>query len=132
MSIEVAAVVVVVVAAVIGASIGAISLLRSDRRKSREENRRRGIEVFREARTSWDQAQFDEITKPVRRAKLQETRAGLVTIQLLIGSDLETREFGQLLALLADDPLGGGGVNLATAKVIWPTVEKQIHAALAA
>lgn len=131
MNIEVAAIVVVVVAAVIGASIGAVSLLRSDRRKGKEESRRKGIEIFREARTSWDQAQL-EITESVRRAKLQETRASLVAVQQLVGSNIETRELGQLLALLEDDPLAHGGVNLAAAKVVWPTVEKQIHAALAA
>ncbi|TMK56679.1 MAG: hypothetical protein E6G51_09020 [Actinobacteria bacterium] len=132
MSLEVAAIAVAIVAALIGGSIGAISLLRSDRRKGREESRRKGIEVFREARTSWDQAQFVEITESVRRAKLQETRASLVAVQQLVGSKTETKEFGQLLALLEEDPLADGGVNLATAKAIWPTVEKQIHTALAA
>jgi hypothetical protein len=127
MSLEAAAVAAVVVAAL----IGAISLLRSDRHKGKEESRRKGIEIFREARTSWDQAHL-EITESVRRAKLQETRASLVAVQQLVGSDIETREFGQLLALLEEDLLPHGGVNLATAKVIWPTVEKQIHAALAA
>jgi hypothetical protein len=124
----VAGLVVVIVAAL----IAAISLWRSDRRKSKEESRRKGIEVFREARTAWDQAQFVEVTESVRRAKLQETRAGLVTIQLLVGSSIKTQEFGDLLALLDDDPLAAGGVNLATAKVLWPTVEGQIHAILSA
>lgn len=124
----IAAVAVVIVAAL----IGAISLWRSDRRKSKEENRRKGIEIFREARTSWDQAQFVEVTESVRRAKLQEARADLVSIQLLVGSDMKTKEFADLLALLEGDPLAAGGVNLATAKVLWPIVEGQIHAALAA
>ena len=114
------------------ALITAISLWRSDRRKSKEENRRKGIEIFREARTSWDQAQFVEVTESVRRANLQKARADLVTLQLLVGSDLKTKEFEDLLALLEDDPLAEGGVNLATAKVLWPTVEAQIRAALAA
>jgi hypothetical protein len=115
-----------------GALIGVISLWRSDRRKSKEENRRKGIEVFRETRISWDQAQFEEITDSVRRAKLHEVRAGLVTVQLLIGSKIKTKEFGDLLALLEHDPLEASGVNLATARVLWPTVEEQIRAALAA
>jgi hypothetical protein len=132
MSLEVAAVAAVVVAALVGGLIGAISLLRSDHRKGKEESRRKGIEIFREARTSWDQAQFVEVTESVRRAKLQETRAGLVTIQLLVGSTIKTQEFDDLLALLDDDPLAAGGVNLATAKVLWPTVEGQIHAILSA
>lgn len=123
----VAAVVVVIVAAL----IGAISLWRSDRRKSKEENRRKGIEIFREARTSWDQAQFVEVTDSVRRAKLQEVRVSLVSVQLLIGSAIKTKEFVDLVALLEGDPFADGGVNLATAKVLWPTVEGQIHAALA-
>lgn len=124
----VAAVAVVIVAAL----IGAISLLRSDRRKSREESRRKGIEIFREARTSWDQAQFVEITDSVRRARLQEVRASLVSVQLLVGSSMKTRKFEDLLALLEHDPLANGGVNLATAKVLWPAVEGEIRAALAA
>ena len=129
MSLGAVAAVVVVIAA---ALIGAISLWRSDRRKSKEENRRKGIEIFREARTSWDQAQFLEVTESVRRAKLQEARAGLVSIQLLVGSEMKTKEITDLLVLLEGDPLAEGGVNLATAKVLWPTVERQIHAALAA
>ncbi|HVO55635.1 MAG TPA: hypothetical protein VMT37_14580 [Solirubrobacterales bacterium] len=127
MSLGAVAAVAVVIAA---ALIGAISLWRSDRRKSKEENRRNGIEIFREARTSWDQAQFVEVTESVRRAKLQEARAGLVSIRLLVG--LNTKEIADLLALLEGNPLAEGGVNLATAKVLWPTVEGQIHAALAA
>lgn len=126
MSLSAVAAVVVVIAA---ALIGAISLWRSDRRKSKEENRRKGIGIFHEARTSWDQAQVVEVTESVRRAKLQEARAGLVSIRLLIG--LDTKEIADLLALLEGDPLAEGGVNLATAEVLWPTVEGQIHTALA-
>jgi hypothetical protein len=126
------AAVVGVAAVVVVALIGAISLLRSDRRKGKEESRRKGIEIFREARTSWDQAQLVEITESVRRAKLQEVRASLVSVQLLVGSSMKTKEFEDLLALLEQDPLADGGVNLATAKVLWPTAERQIRAALAA
>lgn len=129
MSLGAVAAAVVVIAA---ALIGAISLWRSDRRKSKEENRRKGIEIFREARTSWDQAQFVEVTESVRRAKLQEARADLVSTQLLVGSEMKTKEFADLLALLDGDPLAAGGVNLATAKALWPAVERQIHLALAA
>lgn len=126
------AAVVGVAAVVVVALIGAISLLRSDSRKGKEESRRKGIEIFREARTSWDQAQLVEITESVRRAKLQEVRASLVSVQLLVGSSMKTKEFEDLLALLEQDPLADGGVNLATAKVLWPTVERQIRTALAA
>jgi len=112
------------------ALIGAISLWRSDRRKSKEENRRKGIEIYRETRTSWDQALIMEVTEAVRREKLQEVRSGLVTIKLFVGADVQTKEFDDLLALLEGDPLAAGGVNLATARVIWPTVEAQIHSAL--
>lgn len=123
--------VVAVVVVIVAALIGAISLWRSDRHKSKEENRRKGIEIFREARTSWDQAQFVEVTESVRRAKLQEVRAGLVSVQLLVGLEIKTKEFADLVALLDGDPLAEGGVNLATAKVLWPTAEGQIRAALA-
>jgi hypothetical protein len=63
---------------------------------------------------------------------LQEVRASLVSVQLLVGSSMKTKEFEDLLALLEQDPLADGGVNLAMAKVLWPTVEREIRAALAA
>jgi flagellar biosynthesis regulator FlaF len=75
------------------ALIGAVSLLRSDRGKRKEARRVKGIETFRETRASWDQAQIVEVAESVRRQKLQEVRAGLVSIQLLVGSDLKTPEF---------------------------------------
>lgn len=50
----------------------------------------------------------------------------------MVGSNIKTKEFADLVALLEGNPLAEGGVNLATAKVLWPTVEGQIHPALAA
>jgi hypothetical protein len=112
---------------IVGGLITALSLWGSDKRKSKEEARLRGIETFRDARIAWDQAQLVEVAESVRLQKLRETRANLVSLQQLIGSDLHTKEMDQLLTLVDGNPLGNGGINFAAAEVIWPTVEAQIH-----
>lgn len=121
-----------VAALIVVALIAAVSLKLSDGRKHKEENRKKGIEAYRSARTSWDQAQVEEITLPVRREKLTEVRRGLIEIKLLVGSDVETREFSDLVNLLDGDLLGPGSeARFQQAQALWPQVEAQIQDTLA-
>jgi signal transduction histidine kinase len=125
------AAIVAAAVAIAVALIGAVSLWLSDRRKRIEENRQRAIEAYRGVRTAWDQAQIADVTLGVRREKLQEARRGLVEIELLIGRKVQTKEMGQLLALLDQDLLSPAhAVEFALTKTIWPEVEKQLYAVL--
>lgn len=125
----------VVAAAVVigGALIALIASRLSDHYKTKDDNRKRGINAYSETRTAWDQAQIDEIVWAVRREKLQEVRRGLVEIKLLVGRDIQTPEFEELIALL-DGRLTEAGADglLAKAQTLWPKVEKQIHTTLIA
>lgn len=124
----------VAVAAVIGAAlISLIATRLSDRHKSKDDNRKRGIEAYGKTRTAWDQAQIDEIIWVVRREKLQEVRRGLVEIKLLVGSSIQTQEFEKLTGLLDGQlPEAEASGLLAQVRALWPRVEKQIHKALIA
>lgn len=117
---------------ILAALIAAVSLLLSDRRKKREENRRLAIVAYGQARIAWDQAQIGEVTFAVRSEKLREARRRLVEVKLLVGTDLRTQELETLIALLDTDLLAPvNSVDFALAKTIWPQIEAQIYEKLA-